>query len=93
MVQSMAGSPIKHERARIAREAILIALQEGDKTPEQVLAPGMRKIADSANEGDLGAMSFIRDTLDGKPAQQVALTGADDGPVRLVVSKEDAGVL
>ncbi len=80
----MAGSPIKHERNRIVREAILIALQRDGMTPEQVLAPTMAKQLELAQDGNTQAAAFIADRLDGKPAQQVALTGADDGPLRIV---------
>ena len=89
----MAGAPIKHEKRRIVHEAILIALREGDKTPEQVLAPAMRKQYDKALEGDTQAAAFIADRLDGKPAQQVALTGADDGPMVVKISAEDSKAL
>jgi len=77
----MPGSPLKHEKRRIVQAAILLALEEGDKTPEQMLAPGMKVIAAKANDGDISAMTFLADRLDGKPAQQLQHTGADDGPV------------
>lgn len=80
----MAGSPIKHEKQRIVREAILIALQRDGMTPEQVLAPMMAKQVAMAEDGDTQAAAFISDRLDGKPAQQVQLSGDADAPLKIV---------
>ncbi len=77
----MAGSPIKHETRRIAREAILLALQRDGMTPEQALKPVMEKQLELAESGDTQAAAFIADRLDGRPAQQVALTGSEDEPL------------
>jgi hypothetical protein len=41
------------------------------------------KLMDDAASGDIQAAQFIRDTLDGKPRQQVEMTGEDGGPVAL----------
>ena len=89
----MAGSPIKHEKRRIVQSAILMALGKDGLTPEAALAPAMSKQIEKANDGDTQAVTFLRDTLDGKPAQQVALTGADDGPLVVKISAEDAKLL
>ena len=80
----MAGSPIKHEKQRIVREAILIALQRDGMTPEQVLAPMMAKQIGKAEEGDTHAAAFIADRLDGKPAQQLQLSGDEDKPLKII---------
>jgi hypothetical protein len=52
-----------------------------DKSPENLgqlaLAAHQRAIA-----GDVGAMTFIRDTIDGKPARE--LVGAHGGPISLL---------
>lgn len=84
----MPGSPIKHEKRRIVQAAILLALQEGDKTPEEMLAPAMRKQYDKAMEGDTQAATFLADRLDGKPAQQLQHTGEDGGPVLAKILRE-----
>jgi hypothetical protein len=81
---------MKHEKQRIVRDAILIALKRDGMTPEQVLAPMMAKQLAQAEEGDTHAAAFIADRLDGKPAQQVALTGADDGPLVVEIVKFNA---
>ena len=75
----MAGSPIKHERNRIVREAILKALQKRGATPEEALAPFAEKILDQAAAGDVASFKEIADRLDGKPAQQVQLGGDGSG--------------
>ena len=63
------------------REAILQALAEKGATPEQALAPAMLKQLEKANEGDTQAIVFLRDSLDGRPAQQLELTGDAENPV------------
>ena len=77
----MAGSPIKHERNRIVQAAILSAMQTG-QTPEQFIKPYADKLREMALSGDMGAMREMFDRLDGKPAQQVQLSGDADAPLR-----------
>ena len=78
----MAGSPIKHERNRIVQAAILSAMATG-QTPEQFIKPYADKLREMALSGDMGAMREMFDRLDGKPAQQVQLSGDADGvPIR-----------
>ena len=80
----MAGSPIKHERNRIVREAILIALGEEGQTPEQAFLPIARKHLELAKNGDTMSFREIADRLDGKPAQQVQIQGDADQPLKIV---------
>jgi hypothetical protein len=80
----MAGSPIKHERNRIVREAILIALKERGVLPEEALAPMAKKILEQAEAGDVASFREIADRLDGKAAQQVQLQGDEGEPLRIV---------
>ena len=78
----MAGSPIKHERNRIVQAAILSAMETG-QTPEQFVKPYTDVLRAKALEGDMAAMKELFDRLDGKPAQQVQLSGdADGAPIR-----------
>ena len=92
----MAGSPIKHERNRLVREAILKALSEGGMRPEDRLVPMAKKFIEKAEAGDVPSFKEIADRLDGKPAQQVQLQGDPDSPletkmeVRLVRPTSDA---
>ena len=79
---AMAGSPIKHERNRIVQAAILSAMETG-QTPEQFVKPYTDVLRAKALEGDMAAMKELFDRLDGKPAQQVQLSGdADGAPIR-----------
>ena len=75
----VAGSPIKHEKRRIVQEAILLALSSSGQTPEEALAPAMKAQFDKAIGGDTAAAVFLRDSLDGKPAQQIQLGGDGSG--------------
>ena len=50
------------------------------------------KIVTLAEGGDVQALKEIGDRLDGKPAQQVALTGADDGPLVVKITQSDSGL-
>ncbi len=77
----MAGSPIKHERNRIVREAILRALKERGVTPEDALIPMAKKILEQAEGGDVASFKEISDRLDGKPAQQLVHSGDPEAPV------------
>ena len=80
----MAGSPIKHERNRIVRDAILQALQIDGKTPEEALQPIALKIIEQAKNGDTMSFREIADRLDGKPAQQVQIQGDAEQPLKIV---------
>ncbi len=44
---------------------------------KEKLRKGLELILDEAEKGDLYAMNFIADRLDGKPKQQTEVTGAD----------------
>ena len=72
----MAGSPIKHERNRLVREAIIRALEKGGKSPEEALIPMAEKFVAQAEAGDVASFREIADRLDGKPSQQVEMTVA-----------------
>lgn len=67
----MAGSPIKNERNRLVREAILRALEKGGKPPEEALVPMAEKMIAQAADGDVASFREIADRLDGKPSQQI----------------------
>jgi hypothetical protein len=41
------------------------------------------RLLDKASEGEPWAIAELANRLDGKPAQQIALTGAEDGPVKV----------
>lgn len=51
------------------------------------------KLLDAGASGEPWAVQMLADRYDGKPAQQVALTGADDGPLVVKISAEDSKAL
>ncbi len=79
----MAGSPIKHERNRLVREAILRALEKGGQSPEDALVPMAETILAQAKAGDVASFREIADRLDGKPSQQVEMTVTRGEPKEL----------
>ena len=85
----MAGSPIKHERNRLFREALLQTLTSGGK--EDDLVKALQEITApqiaAAKAGDLRAAEFIADRIDGKPAQQMQIASHDGGA--FVLKRED----
>ena len=82
----MAGSPVKHARNHIVREAIIKALEKEGMTPEEALIPIAQKILAQAQEGDVASFKELADRLDGKPAQQVQLQGDADQPLAVELS-------
>jgi hypothetical protein len=56
----------------------------------------LRRIAEKtieiAETGESWAVTFIRDTLDGKPKQQTEITGEGGSPLRVILSEADAGL-
>ena len=85
----MAGSPIKHERNRVWREAIMLALAKrgGDEDVVKALEPIADKLVSSALEGDLGHIKELGDRLDGKAAQQVILGSDPNEPLVVNINK------
>lgn len=63
-------------------DALRKAVVQDDK---QRLDAGVQKVLSLASEGERWAIEFIRDTLDGKPAQSVLLGNENDKP--FLVSK------
>lgn len=46
----------------------------------------LEKLWDKAAEGDMWALQFIRDSLDGRPAQQIVATDADGRGLTVVLA-------
>jgi len=59
-------------------------LQEDDKRLRQ----GIECLLDKVAEGERWALEFVRDTLDGKPKQQLDLANADDEPFKTITRVE-----
>ena len=84
----MAGAPLGNQNARkenrLWGETIRRAVAQNDAVKLRGIAD---KLVELALAGDVAAMREMGDRLDGKPAQQVALTGADDGPLVVEILK------
>lgn len=77
------GAPAGNQNAAKSKAfygALTRAIAQDDG---QRLRNAAEKLLNLASDGEQWAVLALRDTLDGKPAQGVQLTGADDGPVRL----------
>jgi len=93
----MAGSPIKYERNRLVREAILLGLAEGQDPVVYVRSLVVDPVKAVLDDKDaphavkLAAASFFADRLDGKPSQQVQLGGDGENPLSVVFETADKG--
>jgi len=88
-----AGAPIGNKngaKQRLVEQALIRAIKQRDL--EAGDGETLRKIAeamlDRALKGDPLGFDRIADRLDGKPAQQLQHTGADDGPVLHKIVRE-----
>ena len=68
----------------MVREAILLCRANPEQSPEDFIATWMRPIVEAAQKGDVACARELNDRLDGKPAQQVQLSGDADEPLRIV---------
>lgn len=59
-----------------------------DADPDRLRRLAERLLA-KAEEGDMAALKELGDRLDGKPSQQVELTGNDGGPVLIRATDTD----
>jgi len=76
------GNPGGRPKHKMFREALEMELREIGPD-HKALRDMARKAIDRARKGDMGAIGFIADRLDGKPAQ--AIENADpDAPFRMV---------
>lgn len=89
--EGQSGNPGgKPKRAKMAYDALIVELKsrETEKDPKGIRKI-MQKVVDLAEAGEQWAVLFIRDTVDGKPAQQVIHAGDEEGgPIDLNHSGE-----
>lgn len=89
---SAKSRPITDIISRIAKQDA--AAYETDQRKIERLRSGLEKVFDAAATGDIVALTFLRDTVQGKPAQ--AVTVEDDAGrnvfagIRMVVMRADA---
>ncbi len=84
------GAPIGNQngvKSRLFHDVMRKAVIQDDR---KRLEQGVQQLLDLAAEGDLNALTMIRDTLDGKPKQQTEVTGADGAPLVTSIAVEFA---
>ena len=85
----MAGAPLGNQNAkrqRVWHQAIMRALETRDKSRldgKRELDALAEKLLDLVATGDLAALKEFGDRLDGKPSQQVTLSGDEDNPIQV----------
>jgi hypothetical protein len=91
----MGGTPIKHTRNRLVREAILRGAASG-QDPVDFLEPFAGKLREMGLAGDLGALREIFDRIDGKVEQAHTVAGDPDAApirndvtIRVIDSRDD----
>src|SRR5437899_13110268 len=79
------GAPLGNKNAAKAKEfeRRLRACAEQDEWAR--LRQGFEKVMDMCATGDLWALGFVRDTLDGKPAQSLQATDQDGQPLAIAL--------
>jgi hypothetical protein len=79
------GAPVGNQnaaKAKIVGDALRkLAVQEDQKR----LRAGLEKVMDAFEAGEPWAAQFVRDTLDGKPAQAVIGGDPEDPPIQTLV--------
>ena len=82
------GNANSGRKDKFVREALLMEMKEREKASDR---KGMRLLAskawDLAEAGERWATEYIRDTLDGKPAQSVQVGGDPQNPLVLEVKR------
>ena len=76
--QNAAKSKLVHDALR------KLAVQEDYKR----LNKGLERVMDAFEAGEPWAAQFVRDTLDGKPAQSIDVGGQPDNPIRTSLTVE-----
>lgn len=85
------GAPLGNQNAAKAKRwaaAIDRALDRrakdrGLRDAQEALDQLAEKFLEAVEQGDISAYRELGDRLEGKPAQSVALTGADGGPIKI----------
>lgn len=82
----MAGNANSGRKGRtFITDALILEIKQREKDGDK---KGVRKMAvtimDLAENGERWAAEFIRDTVDGKPAQRVEVAGDEDNPLSMV---------
>ena len=79
------GAPLGNKNATKAKEFERRLRACAEQEDWARLRAGFEKIMDLCAEGNLWAMQFVRDTLDGKPAQSLVASDADGQPLGITL--------
>lgn len=88
------GAPIGNKNAakpRVWHQAIMRALEIREKSRldgKRELDALAEKLIDLVAAGDLAALKEFGDRLDGKPAQQVVMSGDPDAPLSVTIAAQ-----
>lgn len=89
--KGQSGNPSGRPKSKPITEAIELALKrfyEGDPQGRTMLQKAVDEQTLRAADGDLQAFQWLTDRLEGRAKQQTEVTGADDGPVQIVIRVE-----
>ena len=90
------GAPIGNQNAKKAKIFADALRKACVKDDYKRLNNGVEELLNKAQEGERWALELVRDTFDGKPKQQVEVSGDEDSPLafelirRVVVKPEEA---
>lgn len=79
----MAGAPVGNTNGKKENRLITDALRRAVVQNPDKLKKACEGILDQAADGNLPAMQFIADRLDGKPGQSVIVGGDIDNPLEI----------
>lgn len=73
------------KRAKLTYEALMVEIKsrEAEKDPRG-LRKMVSKVVDLAETGERWAVEFVRDTIDGKPAQAIVGGDDDENPISII---------
>ena len=74
------GNKIAAKGRKVEKMIERALLQEDDKR----LREGVEVLLDLVATGERWAFEFVRDSIDGKPSQSVAISGDADNPIQLI---------
>jgi hypothetical protein len=88
--KGQSGNPGGKRREKLTHDALMIELKaaeaKGSDENPRGLRGIVRKVIELAESGERWATEFVRDTIDGKPAQAI-IGGDEDDPAINVVNK------
>lgn len=79
------GNPAGRGKDKLIRQQMIAEMNDRAKGKDvKGMRRMVRKVWNLAEEGERWAVEFVRDTIDGKPAQQLTHSGDEDKPLELV---------